>query len=133
MTADQVAAASKRQLKRCSAVCEKQTTATSTALLYGPYQSGDLPFTAFAYFDNQTKKLVNVSLRLDDPSKGNELIGALRAKYGEPASENRTQILYLLVWRPSGDQIDLIRIGFGGDFSYTLGYRPRATSSNKGL
>lgn len=86
MTADQVATASKGQMKRCSAVCDKQTTSTATALLYGPYQSGNLPFTAFAFFDNQTKKLVQVSLRLDDASKGNELIGALRAKYGEPAS-----------------------------------------------
>jgi len=133
MTADQVGAASKGQMKRCSAVCDKQTTATSTALLYGPYQSGTLPFTAFAFFDKQTKKLVQMSLRLDDSSKGNELIGGLRAKYGDPVSESKTQVLHLLVWRPAGDQIDLTRIGFGGDFSYTLGYHPRATSSNKGL
>lgn len=133
MTVDQVAAASKGQMKRCSAVCDKQTTSTSTALLYGPYQSGNLPFTAFAFFDNTSKKLVSISLRLDDPSKGNELIGALRAKYGEPASESRTQVLYLMVWRPAGDQIDVTRIGFGGDFSYTLGYQPRATAANKGL
>lgn len=133
MTADQVVAASKGQMKRCSAVCDKQTTANSTALLYGAYQSGDLPFTAFAFFDNQTKKLVHVTLRLDDPAKGNEMIGALRAKYGEPASESRTQVLYLMVWRPAGDQIDVTRIGFGGDYTYSLGYRPRATSSNKGL
>ena len=125
--------ASKGQLKRCSAVCDKQTTASTTALLYGPYQSGDLPFTTFAYFDNQSKKLSHISLRLDDPSKGPSMMGALRAKYGEPASENKTQILYIAVWRPAGDQIDVTRIGFGTDFSYVLGYHPRVTSSNKGL
>lgn len=133
MSPEQVLAASKGQLKRCSAVCDKQTTASATALLYGPYQSGDLPFTAFAYFDNKSKKLVQVTLRLDEPAKGPSLLGALRAKYGEPTSENRTQVLYLLVWRTAGDQIDVTRIGFGGDYSYTLGYHPRATSSNKGL
>lgn len=133
MTSDQVIAASKGQMKRCSAVCDKQRTASTTALLYGPYQSGDLPFTAFAFFDNQTKKLTSMSLRLDDPSRGPSLIGALRAKYGEPVSEDRTQVLAIMVWRPAGDQIDVTRIGFGGDYSYTLGYHPRVTGSNKGL
>lgn len=133
MTVDQVIAASKGQMKKCSAVCDKQTTDSAKALLYASYQSGDFPFTAFAYFDNQSRKLTSVSLRLDDPSKGYELIGALRAKYGEPATSTRSQLMEILVWRPSGDQIDIMRIGFREDQSYTLGYRPRLTNSNKGL
>ncbi|WP_027517832.1 hypothetical protein [Bradyrhizobium sp. WSM1417] len=133
MTVDQVVAASKSQMKRCSAVCNKQKTANETALLYGSYQSGDLPFTAFAFFDNQTHKLAIVTLRLDDPSKGNQLIGSLRAKYGEPATNTRSQIMDFMVWRPAGDQIDITRIGFAEDQSYSLSYHPRLTNSNKGL
>ncbi len=120
-------------MKTCSAVCDKHWTKTETALLYAPYQSGEFPFTAFAFFDNQTKKLTFVSLRLDDPSKGNQLIGALKAKYGEPATSTRSRIMDIMVWRPAGDQIDITRIGFGDDQSYTLGYHPRLTDSNKGL
>jgi hypothetical protein len=134
MTVNQVMTSSKGQMKNCGAVCEKQRSATETALLYAPYQSGDLPFTAFAFFDNQSKKLAFMSLRLDDPSKGFQLIGALKAKYGEPASSSRSSnLMDILVWRVGGDQIDVTRIGFGGDNSFTLAYRPRVTNSNKGL
>lgn len=87
----------------------------------------------FALCETTAIRLSHISLRLDDPSKGPSMMGALRAKYGEPASENKTQILYIAVWRPAGDQIDVTRIGFGTDFSYVLGYHPRVTSSNKGL
>ncbi|MCC6271672.1 MAG: hypothetical protein IT190_10375, partial [Microbacteriaceae bacterium] len=57
MTIDQVVAASKGKMLRCGTACDKQRTETDTALLYAPYQSGEFEFTAFAYFNNQTKKL----------------------------------------------------------------------------
>ena len=134
MTTEQVSAASKGQMKRCGAACDKQTTPTETALLYAPYQSGKFPFTAFAFFNNQTKKLAFVSLRLDDPTMGFELVGALKGKYGQPESKSATQVMNLYVWRSGGDQIDVTLIGSSpNDTSTTLSYRPRMNSSNKGL
>src|SRR4051794_23971313 len=103
MTADQLAAASKGQMKRCGAACDKQTTSRETALSYSPYQSGEFPFTAFAFFDNQSKKLVYMNLRLDDSSKGYALIAALKAKYGEPASGSKTTLSIHHVWRGGND------------------------------
>jgi hypothetical protein len=134
MTADQLTAASKGQMKRCGAACEKQKTDAETALLYAPYTSGDLDFTAFAFFNNQTHKLSFVSLRLDDPSKSNQLVGALRAKYGEPVNKSNTQLMSLFVWRDARDQIDVTIIGPNtGNPLADLAYRPRLTDSNKGL
>jgi len=134
MTVDQLAAASKGQMKRCGAACDKQTTSTETALLYSPYQSGEFPFTAFAFFDNQSKKLAYMNLRLDDSSKGYALIAALKAKYGEPASGSKTTLSIHHVWRGGNDEISIFMIGSGMPESYTtLTYRPRLTGSNKGL
>jgi hypothetical protein len=87
MTADQLLAASKGQMKRCGAACDKQRTESETALLYTTYQSGEFPFTAFAFFSNQSKQLLYISLRLDDPAKAYQLIAALKAKYGSPHPE----------------------------------------------
>ncbi|MBY9039496.1 hypothetical protein K7461_29400, partial [Pseudomonas fluorescens] len=70
MSVDQVAAASKGAMMRCGAACDKQKTDSDTALLYSPYQSGEFEFTAFPFFNNQSKKLTSVSLRLDDRTKG---------------------------------------------------------------
>jgi hypothetical protein len=133
MTVDQVAAASKGQMKRCGAACEKEKTDSDTALLYTPYSSGEFEFTAFAYFNNQTRKLSFMSLRLDDPSKGYQLIGALKGKYGEPSSQSRTAISTMAVWRGSGDQVSVMLIGSGDDSLTTVTYQPRLTNSNKGL
>jgi hypothetical protein len=133
MTVDQLTAASKGQMKRCGAACDKQRTDTETALLYTPYQSGEFPFTAFAFFDNRSKQLAYMSLRLDDPAKGFQLLGSLKGKYGEPSSESKTSLSTLATWRGSGDQVSIFIIGGLADSHTTLTYRPRLTSSNKGL
>lgn len=133
MTVDQVLAASKGQLKKCSAVCDKQSTDGTEAQLYGPYSSGDFEFTAFALFDKKTRKLASIRLRLDNNDKAQELMGALRSKYGEPETKSRTQVLNLAVWRSAGDQISYILIGFDNNYTGTVSYQPRVTDSNKGL
>lgn len=133
MTVDQAISASKGQMKRCSAVCDRQRTPNETALLYAPYQSGNFAFTAFAFFNNQTKKLAFISMEMDDGSRGFELIGSLRVKYGEPSAETHSAVGSITVWRTAADQIDVVRIGTGDQNAFTLGYRPRVTDSNKGL
>jgi hypothetical protein len=137
MTLDQTLSASKGALKRCDPIsCKGQTSEKDTARLYGKYRPGEFEFTAFAYFNNSTNKLSRVILRLTEPSQSNSLIGALRNKYGEPTTTNRTQIMQLLVWRENKDQISLLIIGIQGSGtteSADVLYQPRMTDSNKGL
>ena len=72
-------------------------------------------------------------LRLDDPGKAYQLIAALKSKYGEPTSQNRTQLSTTANWRGSGDQVAIMVIGSGADAYATLTYSPKLTNSNKGL
>ena len=135
MTPDQMLTASKGQLKRCDPkACAGQTTDKTAAQLFGPYQSGEFSFKSFAFFDKQTNKLAQVTLQLTTPEKANELIGALRARYGEPSSQNKTTIMTLLVWREQKDQIALMILGFGQTTnSASIIYQPRITEATKGL
>lgn len=134
MTPDQVLAASKGQLRRCDPLaCKGQTSDTEAAQLFGDYQSGKFTFTAFIFFDKRSSKLSHVNIQLKTPEKANELIGALRAKYGEPSSRNVTAIMTLLVWRDQKDQISIMIIGSGPSAQASVYYQPRATDSNKGL
>ena len=134
MTVEQVSAASKGQLRACNAACDKQSTDSEIARLYGAYRSGEFQFTAFAMFNKTTGKLAYMNLKLENTSQANALIGALRTKYGEPATRNTSQIMNMFVWREALDQIDIVVIGPGmANPHTTLAYRPRATDSNKGL
>jgi hypothetical protein len=134
MTVDQVSASSKGKMIRCGMACDKQRTETDTALLYAPYQSGEFEFTAFAFFNNESKKLTSVSLRLDDRTKGYQLIAALKAKYGPPSSESGVgSIMAIVQWHTPADRMDVTLIGGVNDHSATLTYRPRLTNSTKGL
>jgi hypothetical protein len=134
MTVEQVAAASKGQLRLCNAACDKQVTDGEIARLYGQYRSGEFAFTAFAMFNKTTGKLAYMNLKLDNSSQGNALIGALRAKYGEPATKTSSQLMSMFVWREARDQINIVSIGSGtADGLTTLAYRPRLSDSNKGL
>jgi hypothetical protein len=133
MTVDQLMAASKGQMKRCGMACDKQKTDSETALLYTPYQSGEFSFTAFAFFNNQTKTLSGISLRLDDRQKGYALIAALKGKYGEPSSQTDVSLMTIVHWRNAGDQVEVMLIGYPQDHDATLSYRPKLTTSNKGL
>jgi hypothetical protein len=133
MTAPQLEAASKGRMKPCGAACDKQHTNSETALLYTPYQSGEFQFTAFAFFNNNTKKLSYMVLRLDNQEKAYQLIAALKSKYGEPTSQSRTQLSTNANWRGSGDQIAIMVIGTDASGYTTLIYSPKLTNSNKGL
>lgn len=129
MTKEEVAAASKGQLKPCDARCASVTTDNSAAGLVGPYKSGEFNFDAFAMFDKRTGKLVRVNLKLL-AGDGNALLGAVRLKYGEPASRLATDFISVHTWRDQGDEINIVRIG--RDLT-ALTYEPRITESNKGL
>jgi hypothetical protein len=134
MSPDQALAASKGQLKRCETnVCSGHSTDKATAQLFGPYQSGEFLFTVFALFDKTDSKLAHIMLKLKKPEKAAELIGALRTKYGEPASEDRNRIQTVVVWRDPKDQVSILAVGSGPSAYVTLIYQPRITESNKGL
>jgi hypothetical protein len=136
MTAEEVLAASKGALKRCDPTsCEKQTTAKSAALLVGPYRSGSLQFTAFAYFDNATRKLDMVILNLKSPEKDTgELIRAMMGRYGEPRSKDFSAISATYSWNTPSERIFLSAIGPIQSPSYTtIQYQARVTDSSKGL
>lgn len=125
MTADEALTASKGQLKRCDPkACDGQKSANTSALLYGTYRSDDLQFTAFASFDNLTGKLHHITLKLNDPQRASELVGAMRSKYGEPASNTRTEIMDLSVWRVPTDQISVLIIGPSSPKLVSLTYQP---------
>jgi hypothetical protein len=129
MTPEQVTAASNAILKPCvAAACQGQSTDSAQARLYGPYRSGDFAFTAFALFDRMNR-LTQIELLLNDGSKGSELIGALRARYGEPVSEHNSSFMAFWVWRPGADEVTVMTIGQ----AVTLRYQPRTTESRKGL
>jgi hypothetical protein len=131
MSADEVLAASKGKLKNCTpAACKGKNTDSATPRHIGRYQSGEFQFTVVTLFNNKSGKLVTVSLELNDPTQWASLVGALRGRYGEPASSSKTQIMSLWVWREKNDQISVIAIG---QDHVTLSYSPRLTDSNKGL
>jgi hypothetical protein len=97
MTPEETLAASKGKLKRCDPrACDVQATDTAAAQLFGPYQSGEFNFTAFAFFDKRTNKLAHVTLKLTTPEKGLDLIGTLRIRYGEPAMQSTSAVMTLL-------------------------------------
>jgi hypothetical protein len=107
MTPEETLAASKGKLKRCDP-CDIQTNDTAAAAqLFGPYQSGEFNFTAFAFFDKRTNKLAHVTLKLTTPEKGLDLIGTLRIRYGEPAMQSTSAVMILFVWREPKDQISI--------------------------
>jgi hypothetical protein len=133
MSLDQVAVASKGQLKRCNSQCAGHSTDTAVAQLFGVYRAGDFGFNAFALFDKRSGKLVTIMLNLVDPQRADFLVGSLRAKYGEPHSLSRSTIMELYVWRDTKDQISLISIGRGPTASVSLSYQLRLTESNRGL
>jgi hypothetical protein len=135
MTVDQVATASKGQLRPCTpALCDKKWTDNEEARLTGDYRSGEFKFSAAAFFSKKAVKLEWVDLELKQADQGNALLGALRSKYGEPASRSVTQIMRIEVWRDGKDQVSFVGLGIGGNFSsVSVIYRPRVTESNKGL
>lgn len=134
MSEDQAIAASNGRLARCShQICKGKTADTSVAKLFGDYRSGEFNFTAFLYFDKQSNRLSWVELKLLQPDLASNLIGALRGKYGQPASEDRSAISTLIVWWEQKDQIAFMAIGAGPQASVYVQYKPRITDSNKGL
>jgi len=134
MTVSQAQAASQGQLKPCTQQDGKgQTTEKSTALLYGPYRSGEFSFTSFLFFNKSSNKLDHVSLKLIDSLKSNELIGAVRSRYGEPSSHSKSALMDVWMWHEKTDQVSILVIGNGATATAELMYQPRITSSNRGL
>jgi hypothetical protein len=131
MTPEQVLAASKGKLRRCSVdACKGQATDNTAAQFYGEYVAGEFFFTVYTMFDKRSNKLTSVNLILSDPAQGDSLVGSVRAKYGEPANQSRTAIMSLYVWRDQKDQISIIDIGRS---NVSLQYQPRLNEANKGL
>jgi hypothetical protein len=129
MSPDQVLAASKGQFKRCDKSCTGQDTEFDTAKVFGSYATGEFKFNAFANFD-KANRLSRVNLDLVNPSQAPSLVGSLRGRYGEPASDTRTSIMRLVVWHTKTDQISVMTIDGA---SAGLSYQPRLTDSNRGL
>jgi len=130
MTPKEVIAASKGAARETTA-SERAGghTADTEALLLAAYRSGKFQFQATFNFGKDTLKLASVTLRLLDPSLTADLIGNLRARYGEPTSVGGTALMKLTVWRGKADQVSLIEIGDMVD----LQYRPNLTADNQGL
>jgi hypothetical protein len=73
-------------------------------------------------------------MKARDVGQSAKLVGALRTKYGEPSTQGRTQLAEFWVWRTNTDQISVVKIGAGAvTADVSLDYKPRTTSSNKGL
>jgi hypothetical protein len=134
MTVDQAAAASKGQMKQCApTTCAGQNTELHDARLYGHYASGDFRFAGYLLFDKKSQKLALVNLKLANQTQSSDLIGGLRARYGEPASQSKSAIMEIWTWRTPTDQINLLVIGDARSGSTTLSYKPRITDNTKGL
>ena len=131
MTVDQVAQASKGQLRPCDNSCDGHKSPGSTPRLFGPYKTGEFSFTAFATFD-QSGRLSSVLLN-SRGDHGYALAAALRNKYGEPATKSHSAVLDVQIWRDQKDQITWVKIGDGPTALVNLTYQPRITESNKGL
>jgi hypothetical protein len=133
MTVDQAIAASQGKLKACNPqACNGQKNESTLALAYGSYRVGEFSFTSFLMFDKADKKLAHVSLTLVNGEKALQLGSALRGRYGEPASRNSTTTpgFSITVWREKTDEVLFTLIG--NDYA-NVTYRPRITSSNRGL
>jgi hypothetical protein len=97
----------------------------------GPYSSGTLNFAAtFVFKDNH---LIRITLVLKDTTSGLDLIDALKAKYGAPFDTKADATSHDLIWRNSGDRIDLSWITVGAHSMYLVEYEPISSSSAKGL
>lgn len=131
MSPAQVQAASKGQLQPCDQRCDGHKTATVIPRLVGPYKSGEFSFTAFAIFD-PSNKLTKVML----DTKGDvgwAIALALKAKYGEPASQSGSAGFRTQIFRDQKDQIMWLMVGDGPTAHVSLIYQPRLTDSNRGL
>jgi hypothetical protein len=125
MTPEQALTASNGQLKRCDPqYCRSQTTKLAQALLLGDYTSGEFNFVAFLLFDKRSTLLSQVTLKLKDLAKGSSLVGALRAKYGEPSDRRTTGVTDLWVWRGQEDQISYLGITGTSLIEAVVGYQP---------
>jgi len=130
MTVGQVGAASKHLAVEASpdeSAAHSASDGSQITKLVAPYSSGKFQFTAYLGFD-QNGKLSGVSLQLvsGDP---HQLIGALRGKYGKPASEDPAADMSAWLWYAGGDRIQVLMIG---DL-VTLSYGPRHEANEKGL
>ena len=101
----------------------------ATNLLVAPYQSGDYSFRAVFAF-NEKRKLMGVSLLMQNPSAGIGLASNLQMKYGKPISRDVSPTSVTTIWRTDTDQIMLNAIG---TLNYRLDYRSLMTDANKGL
>lgn len=134
MTPAQVVVAAKGRFFACDPVkCRGQVSETSIAKLVGTYRAGNFSFRSFAMFDKRSNKLVQISLQLLQPEHGAELVGAVRSKYGEPATKSLSSIMSLWVWRDKKDQISIVEIGSGPSANVSLSYQPRLSDENNGL
>jgi hypothetical protein len=133
MTLEEVLAASSGVAVRLS---EAETAAkaapgsTRAALLKAPYASGKFQFTAYFRFDQRTGELASVELDLRQAELSSELLGALRQKYGEPRSEQRSQITNIVVWNADEDQISYVWLLTP---MTRIDYQPLRSQDNAGL
>jgi hypothetical protein len=132
MTVDQVLAASKGKLRRCSPpVCRAHVTTTSAAQLYGEETDGGFTFTVFALFERWSGRLASIDLRLWKTEQADSLISVVRTKYGEPTSQSHGAILESYVWRAQNDQISILSVR-GNQAVTTISYRPNITQESNG-
>lgn len=140
MTVDEVRAAAKGAAVNVDDSGEN--TEDAIALLRSPYDSGPLRFNAYFLFARDTQRLVRVDLEPTGASDGRsrslqaaELYGTLTARYGEPESCDRSDLLEACRWRdaPRGNLVYYTRIGFRDTTSVSVSYRQLVDAKAEGL
>jgi hypothetical protein len=100
----------------------------------GKHAAGDLEFDAYFYFGGSPTGLTHVVLRYNQPRQCAAVMGALKARYGNPQEGKDDPIFSLWTWRTERDMIHLARVGAGERISEcAIHYQPRTTDRTKGL
>ena len=106
---------------------ERLHASHGAARLVFRWESGDYRFSGFLYFSQRGGGLSMVRLRLLDRHKCGELFYALRLKYGEPASLDRS--VGAAAWVTAST-----RIAWSAEKAFCeVRYASRAIDNNKGL
>ncbi len=114
-----------------------KTEGTGSSLVVAPSTIGALQFTA--YFDFSAGLSV-VTLDLDKPANCDDVLTAVKSRYGTPLSEEIRNDVGIAIWLKNADQITLVWVGpQWGSPICSLRYQPsenplqKASPSDPGL
>jgi hypothetical protein len=130
MTVDEAIKASNGQLQPCNPqACDKNSLASMSARAFGPYQSGELKFTAFLLFDD-AGRLERVHLSPSADTDIGSIVGALESKYGEASDHSKDELLETWKWLTPTDAVSVVT---GMGLGTVVNYWPRLDASSKGM